>query len=70
MTVLKPNDANAQFQLAIAAQSAGEASIAIAALKKYLVLNPTTSNRAQIEQTIKQLSPTPAKPSAAKQSGK
>ena len=65
---LRPGDANAQFQLAIAAQSAGQASVAVAALKRYLKLNPTTSNRAQIEQTIKQLSPQPVAPK--KKSGK
>jgi tetratricopeptide (TPR) repeat protein len=64
VTKLQPSDANAQFQLAIAAQSAGQAAVAVAALKTYLKLNPATTNRAQIEQTIKQLSPAPAKPAA------
>ncbi len=68
---LRPNDPNAQFQLAMAAQSSGQATVAVAALKKYLKLNPATANRAQVEQLIKQLSPAPAKPAAKpKTSGK
>jgi tetratricopeptide (TPR) repeat protein len=58
---LRPHDANAQFQVASAAQSAGEYTVAVAALKKYLKLNPATTQRPQIENLIKQLSPTPKK---------
>jgi tetratricopeptide (TPR) repeat protein len=59
---LRPNDANAQFQVATAAQDAGDYPTAVAALKRYLKLNPQTTQRSQIEQLIKQLSPAPAKP--------
>jgi tetratricopeptide (TPR) repeat protein len=59
---LKPKDANAQFQLAQAAQTAGDATTAVAAYKAYLKLNPDTSTASQIRQLIKQLSPAPAKP--------
>jgi tetratricopeptide (TPR) repeat protein len=59
---LRPHDANAQFQVATAAQSAGQYAVAVAALKKYLKLNPETTQRAQIENLIKQLSPAPPKP--------
>jgi len=63
---LQPNNANAQFQLAQAAQTAGDATTAVAAYKAYLKLNPDASTAAQIRQLIKQLSPTPAKPSKSK----
>ena len=56
---LHPHDPNAQFQVASAAQSAGEYAVAVAALKKYLKLNPATTQRAQIENLIKRLSPAP-----------
>jgi tetratricopeptide (TPR) repeat protein len=59
---LQPHNANAQFQLAQAAQTAGDATTAVAAYKAYLKLNPDTSTAAQIRQLIKQLSPAPAKP--------
>ena len=51
---LRPKDANAQFQLAQAAQTAGNYSVAAAAYKKFLALNPTTPERKQIEKLIKQ----------------
>jgi tetratricopeptide (TPR) repeat protein len=63
---LRPNDANAQFQLASAAQSAGDYPTAVTALKQYLKLNPATTQRSQIESLIKQLSPAPAKPAKKK----
>ncbi|HVA30698.1 MAG TPA: tetratricopeptide repeat protein [Gaiellaceae bacterium] len=66
---LKPANADAQFQLAQAAQTAGDAPTAVAAYKAYLKLNPDSSTAAQIKQLIKQLSPAPAKP-AKKKSGK
>jgi tetratricopeptide (TPR) repeat protein len=59
---IQPQNANAQFQLAQAAQTAGDATSAVAAYKAYLKLNPDTSTAAQIRQLIEQLSPTPAKP--------
>jgi tetratricopeptide (TPR) repeat protein len=53
---LQPNNANAQFQLAQAAQAGGDLATAIAAYKKYLELNPSSSSASQIRQLIKQLS--------------
>lgn len=70
VATLRPHDANAQFQVATAAQSAGQYGVAVAALKQYLKLNPETTQRAQVEAMIKRLtaasSPTPAKPSKPK----
>jgi tetratricopeptide (TPR) repeat protein len=59
VTQLTPKDSNAWFQLAQAAQQAGNYTTAVKGYKRYLALNPSTSNKAQIEQLIKQLSPTP-----------
>jgi tetratricopeptide (TPR) repeat protein len=59
---LRPNDSNAQFQLAQAAQTAGQSAIAVTAYKAFLKLNPSSSSAAQIRALIKQLSPAPAKP--------
>ncbi|HKI93327.1 MAG TPA: hypothetical protein VJ986_13585 [Gaiellaceae bacterium] len=67
---LRPRDANAQFQLAMAAQSAGQNTVAVSALKAYLKLNPASANAAQVKQLIKQLSPAPATPAKPKQTGK
>ena len=67
---LRPNDPNAQFQLAMAAQSAGQNSVAVTALKKYLALNPSSSNAAQVKALIKQLSPAAPTPAKPKTSGK
>jgi tetratricopeptide (TPR) repeat protein len=61
---LQPRDANAQFQLASAAQTAGDTKTAVAAYKAYLKINPNSSTAAQIRQLIKRLSP--SAPSAAK----
>jgi tetratricopeptide (TPR) repeat protein len=66
VATLRPSDANAQFQVATAAQNAGDYPTAVAALKRYLALNPATTQRAQIEKLIKQLSPAPAKPAKKK----
>jgi tetratricopeptide (TPR) repeat protein len=63
---LQPSNANAQFQLAQAAQTAGDTTTAIAAYKAYLKLNPSSSTAAQIRQLIKQLSPAPAAPAKKK----
>jgi tetratricopeptide (TPR) repeat protein len=63
---LQPANANAQFQLAQAAQTSGDTTTAIAAYKAYLKLNPSSSTAAQIRQLIKQLSPAPAKPAKKK----
>jgi tetratricopeptide (TPR) repeat protein len=59
---LQPANANAQFQLAQAAQTAGDTTTAVTAYKAYLKLNPSSSTAAQIRQLIKQLAPAPAKP--------
>lgn len=60
---LRPNDANAQFQLAQAAQTAGDAPTAAAAYKAYLRINPDVATASQIRALIQQLEPAPAKPS-------
>ncbi|HVS86325.1 MAG TPA: tetratricopeptide repeat protein, partial [Gaiellaceae bacterium] len=67
---LQPHDANSQFQLATAAQDAGDYTTAVAALKKYLKLDPTSPEKAQVQSLIKQLSPAPAKPAKKKKSSK
>jgi len=59
---LRPNDSNAEFQLAQAAQTAGQSALAVTAYKAFLKLNPASSSAAQIKALIKQLSPAPAKP--------
>jgi tetratricopeptide (TPR) repeat protein len=58
VTEIEPNNSNAQFQLAAAAQTAGNTSVAVGAYKKYLKLNPDSPSAAQIRQLIKQLSGT------------
>lgn len=63
---LQPANANAQFQLAQAAQTSGDTATAIAAYKAYLKLNPSSSTAAQIRQLIKQLSPAPVAPAKKK----
>jgi tetratricopeptide (TPR) repeat protein len=52
---LKPADPNAQFQLAQAAQTAGDTATEISAYKAYLKLNPDSSTANQVRQLIKQL---------------
>jgi cytochrome c-type biogenesis protein CcmH/NrfG len=59
---LQPGNADAQFQLAQAAQTSGDRTTAIAAYKAFVKLNPTSSTAAQVRQLIKQLSPAPAVP--------
>ena len=63
LTTLQPTNADAQFQLAQAAQTAGDTATALAAYKAYVKLNPNSSTAAQVRQLIKQLSPAPAKKS-------
>ena len=58
---LQPSNANAQFQLAQAAQTAGDTATAIAAYKAFVKLNPDSSTAAQVRQLIKQLQPAPKK---------
>lgn len=57
VTKLQPKNPDAWFQLAQAAQTAGDTATAVGAYRKYLVLNPTSSSAAQIRQLINQLSP-------------
>lgn len=52
---LEPNNANAQFQLAEAAQQTGDTTTAVAAYKRYLKLSPGGSTAAQVRALIKQL---------------
>ncbi|MGZ8716027.1 MAG: tetratricopeptide repeat protein [Gaiellaceae bacterium] len=59
---LQPANANAQFQLAQAAQTAGDTTTAIAAYKAFLKLNPDSSTAASVRQLIKQLAPAPPTP--------
>jgi len=60
LTKLRPKDSNAWFQLAQAAQTAGNVTTAVAAYKTYLKLNPGSASAAQIRQLIKQLQPPPS----------
>jgi tetratricopeptide (TPR) repeat protein len=55
MADLQPGNANAQFQLAQAAQTAGDTTTAVAAYKRYLKLIPNGSTAAQVRALIKQL---------------
>ena len=52
---LQPHNATAQQELATAAENAGNAPVAVAALKKYLKLYPTSPLRSQVKSQIKQL---------------
>ena len=61
VTGLQPKNLNAWFQLAQAAQTAGETTIAVSAYKQYLKLNPSSTSAPQIRAIIKQLSPAPPK---------
>ena len=62
VTGLQPKNLNAWFQLAQAAQTAGETTVAVSAYKRYLQLNPSSTSAPQIRAIIKQLSPaTPKK---------
>jgi cytochrome c-type biogenesis protein CcmH/NrfG len=51
-----PTDPNAQYQLATAADSAGDTTTAQAAYRKFLVLSPDDPLAAQVKQRLKQLS--------------
>jgi tetratricopeptide (TPR) repeat protein len=53
---LEPHNAGAQFQLAQAAQTAGNNAVAISAYKRYLKLNPDSSTASAVRQLIKSLS--------------
>ena len=63
---LQPANANAQFQLAQAAQTAGDRTTAIAAYKAFVKLNPSSSTAAQVRQLIKQLQPAATAPAKKK----
>jgi tetratricopeptide (TPR) repeat protein len=53
---LQPNDPNGRFQLAQAAQSAGENGVAVKAYQAYLKMQPDSSSAAAIRQVIVELS--------------
>ncbi|HZQ89740.1 MAG TPA: tetratricopeptide repeat protein [Gaiellaceae bacterium] len=55
VATLEPNDANAQFELAQAAQTAGDTTTAVSAYKAYLKLNPNGTTAAEVRSLIKQL---------------
>ena len=66
VTQIAPKDPNSWFNLAQAAQQAGDNVTAVNGYKRYLKLSPGSSTATQIKQLIKQLSPAPAKPSKHK----
>jgi tetratricopeptide (TPR) repeat protein len=66
VTKLTPKDPNAWFNLAQAAQVAGDNVTAVKGYKRYLKLSPGASTAAQIKQLIKSLSPAPPAPSKPK----
>src|SRR5213079_1860346 len=49
VTKLTPKDSNAWFQLAQAAQQAGNYTVAVKAYKRYLVLNPSSTSKSDTE---------------------
>lgn len=55
VAALEPDNANAQFQLAQAAQTSGDRTTAVAAYRRYLKLSPGGSTAAQVRSLIKQL---------------
>jgi tetratricopeptide (TPR) repeat protein len=59
---LQPANANAQFQLAQAAQTSGDTTTAVAAYKAFLKLDPSSSSASAVRQLIKQLAPAPTTP--------
>jgi tetratricopeptide (TPR) repeat protein len=59
---LAPKDPNSWFNLAQAAQQAGDNTKAVKGYKTYLKLSPGASTAPQIRQLIKQLSPAPPAP--------
>jgi cytochrome c-type biogenesis protein CcmH/NrfG len=60
LAALTPTDANAQLQLAQAAQAAQDTKVAVAAYEKFLKLAPTDPLAAQVRKQIKTLTPTTA----------
>jgi tetratricopeptide (TPR) repeat protein len=63
---LKPKDPQAQFNLAEAAQSIGQYSVALTAWKTYLKLDPTSPERTQVKSLIGQLQKALAPPKKKK----
>jgi tetratricopeptide (TPR) repeat protein len=63
---IAPKDPNAWFNLAQAAQQAGDNTKAVKGYKTYLKLSPGASTAPQIRQLIKQLSPAPPAPKKKK----
>jgi tetratricopeptide (TPR) repeat protein len=53
---LRPHSGDAQFQIATAAENAGQYGIAIKHLKRYLQLSPHSPQKKLVERAIKQLS--------------
>ena len=68
VTQLARKDPNAWFNLAQAAQQAGDNTTAVKGYRRYLKLSPGSSTAPQIKQLIKQLSPAPPKPSGRQRS--
>jgi tetratricopeptide (TPR) repeat protein len=60
VTTLQPNNASGWFQLAQTAQQSGDVKTAVTGYKRYLKLNPNSTNASQIRALIKQLSPKPS----------
>ncbi len=60
VTKLQPNNADGWFQLAQIAQQSGDVKTAVAGYKRYLKLNPNSTNATQIRALLKQLSPKPS----------
>jgi len=66
VTKLTPKQSYAWFNLATAAQQAGDNTTAVKGYRRYLKLSPGASTAPQIRQLIKQLSPAPPTPSKKK----
>ena len=60
VTTLQPGNADGWFQLAQIAQQSGDVKTAVAGYKRYLKLNPNSTNATQIRALLKQLSPKPS----------
>ena len=55
VTKLQPKNVNAWFQLAQAAQTAGDTTTAVKGYKEYLKLDPSSTSAPQVKQLIKSL---------------
>jgi tetratricopeptide (TPR) repeat protein len=58
--LIQPHNANLQYLISQVAIYAGQNSVAIKALQRYLQIDPNSPQKSTIEQTIKQLGGTPA----------